>query len=167
MHIVYIRIFVVIYPHRPRPAGGRNFAWHPSANGQPPPPRGLRCGGSLPIPPGAVMPAEHPPASGVCSHFVRPPNTRPDSVAGLRFRRFHSERGRMPPSWQRFGFAKERPFSPFHLLQLHPLHSSRAGAPPRQATTFTPSPRGRVSFGNILRVPILRPPAGRVLPSEI
>ena len=69
---VYIPIFIVVCPPSTRPAGGRNFAWHPSANGQPPPPRGLRCGGSLPFPPGAVMPAEHPPSSGVCSHFVRP-----------------------------------------------------------------------------------------------
>lgn len=72
VHIVYIRIFCFVYPPSPRPAGGRNFAWHPSANGHAQPPRGLRYGGSLPIPPGAVMPAEHPPTSGVCSPFVRP-----------------------------------------------------------------------------------------------
>lgn len=72
VHVVYIPIFIVVCPPSTRPAGGRNFAWHPSANGQPPPPRGLRCGGSLPFPPGAVMPADHPPTSGVCSHFVRP-----------------------------------------------------------------------------------------------
>lgn len=90
---VYIAIYVVVCPHSTRPAGGRNFAWHPSANGQPPPPRGLRCGGSLPIPPGAVMPAEHPPTSGVCSPFVRPRTPALTPLRGCAFTCSISEGG--------------------------------------------------------------------------
>ena len=124
---VYIPIFIVVCPPSTRPAGGRNFAWHPSANGQPPPPRGLRCGGSLPFPPGAVMPAEHPPTSGVCSHFVRPRTPALTPLRGCAFADVVPEKGACHLRGSGLASPKSAPF----------LHSS--------CSNCTPStPPGRV-----------------------
>lgn len=121
----------------------------------------------LAFPPGRSHASRTPSYVGRLLAFCAPSEHPPGSVPGMRFRRLRSEGGRKPPSWQKIGCANVRPLSPLRQLQLHPLHSTRRVSPPRQAATSTASPRGLSSLCNYLRVPILRPPAGRVLPSEV
>lgn len=149
------------------PCGRAQFRLAPVCKWSCPAPEGTPLRWELAYSPGRSHASRTPSFVGCLLAFCAPPNTRPDSVAGVRLHMFHFGRWRMPLTWQKFGFAKERHFPPFHMFQLHPLHSTRAGAPhSKQPPPLRPL-GGWGSFGNILRVPILRPPAWRVLPSEI
>lgn len=149
------------------PCGRAHFAWHPSANGHVQPPRGLRYGGSLPIPPGAVMPAEHPPSSGVCSPFVRPRTPALTPLRGCAYTCSISEGGACHLRGRSLASPKSATF--LHSTCFNCTPSTPPGRVPphsKQPPPLRPL-GGWGSFGNILRVPLLRPPAVRVLPSEI
>lgn len=114
---------------QPPPCGRAQFRLAPVCKWSAPAPEGTTLRWKLAYSPGRSHASRTPSCVGRLLAFCAPPNTRPDSVAGVRFRRCRSGKGRMPPTWLAFGFAKERPFPPLLLLQLHPLHSTRAGAP--------------------------------------